>query len=243
MSIRAPEKSGFEKWKDGINKARGNPAWDKYDCEIQFAVSVYNQHLSDMPGYVPLDWHLIKAILWVESGAGSKAWGSKPMQIGNPGDPGLGAFLSGKEGGDLILPPIWKGQITTASARTLPIHNIKAGIGYLLMRAAHYGSHTISKDSEIHEVTVKLGDSLEKIAKAQGSTVQKMKELNPKVTILRPGQVLKYQKASIQQVITGWRTINTQFVASRYNVGDIMYVKKLDYALAIIRKVEVVLCA
>ena len=51
------------------------------------------------------------------------------MQIGVVGAPGMTAFLSGKEGGDLILPLALKGRLTTGSVRTILAHNIRAGIG------------------------------------------------------------------------------------------------------------------
>ncbi|WP_332451123.1 hypothetical protein [Burkholderia ubonensis] len=136
MAVQEPAKTAFEKWQDDINKAADDVNWGTWDYEIQIAVNEYNRHLSGTAGYNPLDWHLIKAMLWVETGANSSEWKIKPMQIGVSGDPGLTSFLSGNEGGDLILPPAWKGQLTSGSARTMPAHNIRAGIGYLLMRMA-----------------------------------------------------------------------------------------------------------
>jgi len=83
-----------------------------------------------------------------------------------------------------------------------------------------------------------------KIAKAHGSTVDTLKKLNPTAAVLRPGQVLKYQKASVQRVITSWRHMSTTLIARRYNGGrDPYYAKKLDYALSLIRQGKVVLCA
>jgi hypothetical protein len=127
--------------------------------------------LSSVAGYRLLDWQLIKAMLWTETGAAHAEWNSRPMQIGVPGDPGLTSFLSGQEGGDLILPPNWKGKLTTGSVRTISTHNIRAGVGYLLMRMANFEHKSVpASDTNTYDVTVKAGDSLEKIAKAQGST-------------------------------------------------------------------------
>ena len=98
MVDQAPPKSGLEKWQDGLNTAVGNAQWNAWDCEIQLAVNEYNRHLAGTAGYVPLDWQLIKAMLWVETGADNAEWKTKPMQIGVPGDPGLASFLSDKEG-------------------------------------------------------------------------------------------------------------------------------------------------
>lgn len=239
MAVQAPKKrTGFEKWQDGIDKAVGDPKWNEWDCEIQMAVNEYNRHLSSTAGYVQLDWRIIKAILWVESGASDAEWKTRPMRIGVPGDPGLSSLLSGNEGGDLILPPAWKGKLTVSSARAIPTHNIRAGIGYLLMKLGRYEYHSVhDADSKVYEITVKAGDSLAKIAKAQGSTVDLMQKLNPTGATLRPGQVLKCQKASVRRVITGWRSISAVAIAERYNGGgDLTYEAKLNYTLNALSK-------
>ncbi|WP_175798981.1 LysM peptidoglycan-binding domain-containing protein [Burkholderia ambifaria] len=239
MAVQEPAKSGFEKWQDGIGAAVGDVEWDIWDCEIQMAVSEYNRHLSGAAGYRPLDWLLIKAMLWVETGANSSEWKIKPLQIGVSGDPALTSFLSGNEGGDLILPSAWKGQLTVGSARANPAHNLMAGIGYLLMRMAIFEHRSVpGADARVYDVTVKPGDSFDKIAKAQGSTTEVLKKLNPMTTMLRPGQVLKCQKASIQRVITAWRPFSATSVALRYNSmrRDPNYAKKLDFAWNVVRK-------
>lgn len=246
MVAPTPAKSGFEKWQDGIDKPVGNAKWKAWDCEIQRTVNEYNRHLAGTAGYRPLDWHIVKAMLWVESGAESSEWEVKPMRIGVPGDPGLASLLTGREGGDLILPPAWKGRLTAGSARTNPADNIRAGTGYLLMKTAQYEYRSVihSDDARIHEVTVKPGDSLDRIAKANGSTLEVLRKLNPDASLLRPGQVLRYQKASVQRVITSWRTISTAFVAQRDNGGrDPAYVDKLDYALRQMQKERDKACA
>ncbi|WP_454764001.1 LysM peptidoglycan-binding domain-containing protein [Cupriavidus campinensis] len=175
---------------------------------------------------------------------GFKKW-QDGMQIGVRGDPGLASFLSGKEGGDLIVTPAWKGRLTMQSARAMPTHNIRAGIGYLLMRMAIFEFRSMAcADSRVYETTVKAGDSFDKIGKMQGTTIDNLKKLNPHVVMLRPGQILKYQKASHQRVITGWRVISTASIANRYNGGgDPNYVKKLDVALTLARNGSVALCA
>jgi uncharacterized protein YecT (DUF1311 family) len=95
-------------------------------------------------------------MVWVETGADSSEWNFKPMQIGVTGDPGLASFLSGKEGGDLILLPVWKKQLTMGSASTLPTHNIRAGAGYLLMRMANFEYQgVLAADANVYEVTIK----------------------------------------------------------------------------------------
>ena len=240
-----PPKTGFEAWQDGINKAVGDAQWNTWDCEIQMAVNEYNRHLSGTTGYMRLDWQIIKTMVWVETGANSPEWKIKPMQIGVSGDPGLASFLSGNEGGDLILPPAWKRRLTMGSARTIAAHNIRAGVGYLLMRMATFEYRSVlSADSKVHEVTVKPGDSVDKIAKAHDSTTEILKKLNPMATVLRPGQILKYQKASTQRTITGWRQLSATSIALRYNSmrRDPNYAKKLDFALGLVRKGKAAPC-
>ena len=61
--------------------------------------------------------------------------------------------------------------------------------------------------------------------------------LNPTALVMiKPGQVLKLKKASLQQVITGWTAITTDFAASRYNIGDPQYKQKLEYCLSLMPK-------
>jgi len=245
MAIQTPTRTGFKRWQDGINKAVSDVRWDSLDCEIRMTVSEYNHHLSGTAGYIPLDWQFIKAMVWVETGANHPQWNLRPMQIGVEGDPGLTSLLSGNEGGDLILPPVWKGRLTTTLVRTTPAYNICAGIGYLLMRMAKFEYRSVpSADSQIYEIAVKPGDSLGKIAKVQGTTIDTLKKLNPAVAVLHPGQTLKYRKASVQKVITSWRHISTTSIAQRYNGGgDPNYAEKLDYALSLVREGKAALCS
>lgn len=240
MTIQAPPKTGFEKWQDGLKAAKGDVKWRKWDDEIQLAVREYNFHLYGNAGFLLLDWQLIKAMVWVETGASSPEWNTRPMQIGVPGDPGLTSLLSEKEGGELIVLPAWKGRLTIASVRSNPAYNIRAGIGYLLMRMANFEYRTVlDAKSKVEEVTVKAGDSLDRIAQTHGSTVDALRRLNSTTTTLRPGQVLRVQKASIKRIISGWRSISTAAIAHRYNGGgDPNYAEKLDFALSLIRADE-----
>ncbi|WP_260433643.1 LysM domain-containing protein [Burkholderia sp. Bp8998] len=134
--------------------------------------------------------------------------------------------------------------MTIGTATTIPAYNIRAGIGYLLMRMANYAIKSVpDSDNAVYEANVQTGDSIARIARTKGSTVETMQKLNPAAHILRPGQVLKYRKASMRKVIVGWKIITTSSIAASYNVGDPMYAKKLDHALALIRKGEAAICA
>lgn len=106
------------------------------------------------------------------------------------------------------------------------------------MRMARFDVGTVpdEKDHKVYEIVVKAGDSLDKIARTNGSTVDTLKTLNPGTFVLKPGQTLKYQKAAIRKIIVGWSMATTSYVAIRYNVGDPAYAKKLDYCLVVMRK-------
>lgn len=246
MASPSPAKDKFNQWAEGINNAApGDIRWNQWDCEVQLALSEFNQHLQGVANYVPPDWRFIKSMLWVESGAGNEQWRIKPMQIGVAGDPGLKAFLSGEEGGELILPPLWRGRLTMDSARTMPAHNIRAGIGYLLMRMAYFEYQEVpSSDPAILETSVKKGDSLSRIAQQQGTTVGMLQRMNANSAVLQLGQKLIFRKASIQRVITGWRPLTSQLALTRYNgEGDPNYARKLDHAMAVVRAGKEVTCA
>ena len=235
MTNQVRAKSGYEKWQEMIDQAKHDLRWNVYDGEITVAASEFNRHLSNAKGYVPLDWRLIKAMVWTESGGpGSPVWNFRPMQIGNPGDPGLSALLSGKEGGEIIMPPELKNRLTADNAG-IPSFNIRAGIAYLLMRSADYGFVNVTTDSKVYDYTVQAGDSLDRIAKQQGTTVATLRQLNPTAAVLRPGQLIRYQKASVEKIVTRWHPITTELAAKKYNIGDQNYAKKLDYCLSIIK--------
>jgi hypothetical protein len=237
-----PPRAVGEMWEDGVDKA--DETWDAYDCELRAAVIEYNRHLAGSPSYFPLDWKVVKAMLWVETGARSPKWRTRPMQIGNDGDPGLQSLLLGNEGGDLIVPPSMRPYLSIDGVKRQPTQNIRAGIGYLLMRMAKFGFKSIpDADARIHEVTAAPGDSLDRIAKAQGSTLDVMRKLNPSVNIVHAGDVLRYQKASIQRVITGWGSLSAGSIALRYNSGDPQYAKKFQYAAQAITQRTEAACA
>ena len=176
----------FADWCAGLAKAVDDPKWGFWDCETQVAVGEYNKHLAATPGFVALDWQLVKSMLWTETGANSPQWRTKPLQIGVPGDPGLSSLLGGKEGGELILLPEWQSRLTANAVKTIPEYNLRAGIGFLLMRLSNSEYRTVVADgATITKVTVKSGDSLDKIARAQGSTTDLLKRLNPAAAVLR----------------------------------------------------------
>lgn len=238
---RPAAKSPYELWQATIDGALTDARWLAYDCDIQCMVGQFNRHLAGTADYVPLDWKYIKAMVWTESGGpDSRAWRDNPIQIGNPGDPGLNALFSGKEGGELIIPPELQVKLTIASTRTSPQMNIGAGIAYLLMRHATYRFATVldERDKTTYDVVVKSGDTLEKIARSNGTTVDTLKKCNSKTSALHPGQPLRYQKASIKKIIARWSAVNPTSIARLYNVGDPAYAKKLTYCLSVMQKAK-----
>ncbi len=177
-------------------------------------------------------------MVWTESGGPeNRAWRSNPIQIGNPGDPGLRALLSDKEGGTLIIPDEYKDKLTIATVASTPRMNICAGVGYLLMRLATYAIATVpyERDKKTYEVAVKAGDSIDRIARANSTTIDTIKSLNAGIHTLHAGQTLKYRKAAVQKIIVRWSMATPSTIASRYNIGDPDYARKLEHCLAVMR--------
>ena len=232
----SPQKTPYEKWQDTLRAGKTDSRWAKYDGLVEATVNEFNARLTKVgTSYRTLDKRLIKAMVWVESGGpDNAAWSTRPMQMGNPGDPGMAALLGGKEGGDLILTAEQRRALAAGVGN--PAANILAGTAYLLMRAASFAHKSVASttDAKVYEVTVTAGDNLEKIAKANGTTVDMLQGSNPAAkAMIKPGQMLKFRKASVLQVITGWQTVNTAFAANKYNVGDTNYKAKLEFCLSL----------
>lgn len=236
---RPTAKGSYELWQDTIDGALADSRWHNYDRDIQRIVAQFNRYLSSTAGFIPLDWRLIKAMVWTESGGpNNRAWRDNPIQIGNPGDPGLASLFSRNEGGELVIPPELQSKLTIASARLSPQMNISAGVAYLLMRLAKYGFADVAdeQDKRTYDVLVKSGDTLEKIARANATTVTTLKKCNRAAFVLSPGQSLNYQKSTTRKVITRWTTASATSIARLYNVGDPAYAKKLTYCLSVMQK-------
>lgn len=230
-------KTKYQLWMETIDRAKGNAAWDEYDETIKQAVLAYNVHLNGEKGYKALSWALIKAMVWTESGGPTNwSWKQRPMQIGNPGDPGLDALLGGKEGGELIVPPRMLAELTSQNARADPKKNIQAGIGYLLMRLASYKSVSVADPGDtIQSYKIQPKDSFSTIAARLGSTTMELEALNPgRAKLLRPGQEIKIRKAAIVKKIANFDTLDLKTVAKLYNTIDQRYAEKLAYCLKII---------
>jgi len=227
-----------QQWMDTVDRSQTDKRWNDLDTNIKSVVDEFNTRLGARlrtSGFKKLDFRLIKAMVWTESGGpDSSAWKTRPMQIGNPGDPGLHELLSNETGG--ILTPELKKELQKGVAT--PDSNIKAGVAFLLMRAATFVWESVPDPSDVKGsvVEVKGGDNLDTIAKAHSTTIEMLKTLNPEIgngKLIKAGQRLKSRRAQIHRKITGWVEITTEFAARRYNVGDPKYKQKLDYCLSI----------
>lgn len=118
--------------------------------------------------------------------------------------------------------------------------NIAAGVAYLLMRLAKYDFATVPdpSDGRDYEVVLKAGDTLDKVAKLNSTTVQTLRSFNEGTSLLRPGQKLRYRKASVKKVIARWAAASTVNIARLYNVGDPGYATKLSYCLSVMGKTK-----
>jgi LysM repeat protein len=230
-------------WKDTVDRGVADATWDAYDTTIQTEVTAYNLKFQKSPGYSAVDWKLFKAIVWVESGGpGSSAWTGRAMQIGVPGDTGLGVLQRGDEGSVLIMSKQLAAEVkNSAQVGNDPALNIRAGVAYVFTRMCLSEFQSVIDDPNVQSYTVMPGDNLSIIAKKVSTTVQVLEELNPaKKKMIHPKDVLKYKHASIQRVITDWRDFTTTTtVADRYNGGgDPDYAAKLVYVLDLFKKLN-----
>jgi hypothetical protein len=225
-----------QKWKDTMNQAIQDTTWDAYDDVIKKEVAFYKSKFSAKPALPNVNWLMLKAMLWNESGGPTNPqWKKRAMQIGNKGDPALKVLTGGKEGSHLIAAPELIAKLK-ADKLDDPKINVRAGLAYLYTRMATFDHASVRdpKDTKVHDYEVVGGDSLSKIATKVGTTVAELKAMNPSAeNMIRPKDVLHYHKASIQLVITGWRTFDTKTLAQRYNGGgDPHYEAKLNYLLS-----------
>ncbi len=221
-----------KQFKDTMQATAKDPKANEYDAIIKEDVAEYNHRLANTPGYATVDWRWFKAVLWIESGGPtSAAWKSRPMQIGNPGDPGYSILKKGTEGADIILSDDLKGTLKSGS-----ISQPKLSVAYIFVRLANteIASVTDTQDAAIHEYVVVAGDSFDKIAGKVGTTIEVLKQLNPSLKVIHPKDKVQYRKAKMQRQITGWRLLTAATLASRYNVGDSSYAEKLNYVKALL---------
>ncbi len=229
-----------------INDPRFRPSledarWNDYDETIKAEVAFYNQKFNRTSGFVPLDWRVVKAMVWTEVLAGPKGnseqWQNFPMQIGRfSADLGYSAVKSGGENSDLIASNELRQQI---SADVTGKNNVKAGIAYLYSIAIR--NKVVRREAidysriEIYTVQKTDRDGLAGIAGRLGTTVENVVKnsalVNP--AKLDVGQTLKYQKAHVERLIEGWNDW-TETVNKYNGGGDPIYLEKFNRAYQII---------
>lgn len=215
----------------------GKHDWNLYDKDTPVIVSTYNANLGATPGYRPLDWRLIKAMTWVESGptARDDGWLRRPMQIGDPKDPGLDALLGPPPNqaahGALILPPLYKQTLTKSLARTNGRYNIIAGVGYLLQRFAIFDTIPAQRSSMLdfmkstEEASLVLASVHSTRHPAQHSTTHH--EASPQH---QPPPTPKTKLA-----IVGWRLLTAETIGKLYNTKMSDYGDRLDWCYRYIK--------
>ena len=230
-----------ERWKRDRNEARTDNHWNDYDEIIKTSVNVYNRHLKNTPGFKELDWLLVKAMVWTETGAKIDDWKGMAMRIGVPTDQGLPDLLNNREHINLIIPSEYRSLLSDVNKiKTDPTFNIRAGIAYLLKRLANFGVNPIDEsDSRVYTYTMK-NEIVSNVASRESTTLEVFRSMNPQVknwNHVSQGTLLQYRKVKKGIQIVGWKPITTTSIASNYNGGrDENYAEKLDYCLTIIRE-------
>jgi Zn-dependent peptidase ImmA (M78 family) len=244
--------SPLDEWKAGREKAIGNHDWYIYDNTIRKLVSEINQHLSmskNIEQYKPLDWKLIKAMIWTETGATSPAWKTRTMQIGNIRDKGILEVTvpARPRKYNIIVPKDWDKYLKNKSdmIKSNPEYNIRAGIALLMIKMSETEKDkTVYDDEKEYIYEVVKGDlGYSSIAKKIGTTQGVLTTLNG-IKAIHPGDKLKYKKSHLEQYIPGWKLLTPQNIQIQYNgdpkratasePGDINYADKVEYVYGLI---------
>lgn len=232
-----------EAWKRDRNEAKTDNSWHEYDNIIKTSVNVFNRHLKNTPGFKDLDWKIIKAMIWTETGAKRTEWKTKPIQMGVTGDKGLPDLITSKKYSNLIIPDEYRSLLSdTNKIKTNPTYNIRAGIAYLLRRLAKYGENPIDEsDKTIYSYKMKR-EIVSKVASRESTSLDVLKSMNPETrnwNHVPEGTILRYRRVKKGLQIIGWRPMSTSSIASNYNGGgDENYAEKLDYCLQIIKEIN-----
>jgi hypothetical protein len=103
-------------WEATAVAALKDPRSDEYDSTILDELRNYNARFATTPGFEKLRMHLFKAVLLTESGGPSSIeWTCRPMQIGNPGDPGYDVLREHQENSNIIMIRALQRDIATKS--------------------------------------------------------------------------------------------------------------------------------
>jgi hypothetical protein len=209
----------FKRWLRGLEDAKVNAEWDVYDTHIQRLVSRYNDYLSGKGGYVPIHWHIIKAMIWTETGAEIDDWKHAPMQIGVRTDPGMHDLLTNPNRKLVVLSDLWQ-HFTTAKIKSDPYVNIEAGTSLLFLRMAHFGLVDAPESNKENSSLL-----------LQSKTSYSLQRSHP--TILHQ----THHPKKVMGII-GWRPFTPAMIFMRYNGGDGCYAHKLGCCLVLIQYLD-----
>ena len=222
----------LERWELGRDEAiKKKPAlWNIHDFTIQDALDVYTRHLQTTPGFMPIDWQKIKAMLWTETAASEPAWLDAPMQCGVNGDTGLVDLLT-LPAGKLMLPPEYANKFTATKVPHNAALNIQAGTGVLRLRMATHGMIADRTPAAFAVATAQ-----EQIAKATLMMVAAVQKVpGPRSLLVHNPIHTAKTKGSYRYAVTGWRPFDFETIAARYNGGgDGNYPGKLQHCYNII---------
>lgn len=232
-----------KQWTKMIDDGFADPFRWTWDGFVIAELGLYNRYLAATPRYIAVQPDIVIAMVWVESGGPkSSTWWGRVMQIGNPTDLGWPALKERKEATDIVVRAELLSAIDRASQGDLnnPAFNIQVGIAYLFVRMVMSDVRSVLEagDASIHVHTVRPGDTASEIAVEAGTTLDELQNSNSNVNLemLHAGQLLRFRKANMKRVVTGWRVFDAPTVASRYNGGgDTNYAEKLSYVLGKLR--------
>lgn len=244
--------ASLKRWEDDlvVSVAKEPQPWNEYDNQIHSAVLVFNSYLAGKAFFPPMDWHFIKALVWVESGphAQKDAWHIRPMQIGNGHDDGLGDLLRSPQT-KLVMPPQLRAGLNWANTSTQGRFNIIAGIGYLLLRMANFGIvlgpppacdprnyQPVTDRAIIGNLDSPLSNCV--MDRFTGDRIPVKRPLTPLNPAHfhhpRPPQGMAAPRVAHMSII-GWRMFTPEMVSKRYNGGgDGNYADKLAFAYKLV---------
>ena len=228
-----------------------DPRWNEYDETIKQEVAFYNQKFAGVANFVPLDWRLVKAMMWTEVMAGPKGnpteWQQRPMQIGvvkgGKIDPGLPALKKGSENTDLIITPEFRAKLNQVTQMD-GVTNIKAGVAWLFRKAGgdqvKWNENKIDNPQIMTATVIANEKGFDGLADRLETTIKNIEINNPDIDPrkLQAGQEIKYQKAHRERYISGW--LDWRTAIKNYNSkagsgeGDEKYLLKFDNAYQII---------
>jgi len=239
-----------------------------YDATIIAELRTQRDRLCKDPQDLPIEgtpWFptplCIRAMIFVESGGPAgpskgKMFDEFPMQVGyRKADKALGAMQAGvasakaTQGAGIVPTPAVMGILRASLEKNgrawlQGTANVRLGINYIFMLQVRQMKQVSKQKVGPPELyVVGSGDSLEKIAKRQGSTVEAILLANlgvTKTTLLKKGDKLEVPPAEHSPAMVFGDPPKENEVPDwlhkRYNVGDASYPAKLRYVMNAFRE-------